>query len=323
MAGVILAVTPNPAVDVTYRLDELRPGEVHRVTEVVTRAGGKGVNVARVLARLGARCEAVVVGSGGTADRIEADLVEDGVPVTLLGRMKVRRTVVVHAADGTTTSLWEPGWAPDDPAATVEALLGAVRDRLDAEDQEPLGAVTVSGSLPPGLPPELPARIAALATTRGVPAVLDLDGAALAAAVAGGTAVLTPNTDELERLTRRRPASVREVASLATGLVATSVPMVVATLGTDGLVVARRGAPTLHARLHEPLQGNSNGAGDAVCASVASRLAEAGGVDAVDPADVARYAVAVGAAAVLRPVAGEVDPRDVDRLLCRVQVSAT
>ncbi len=320
---MILTVTPNPAVDVTYHLDELRPGEVHRVADVVTRAGGKGVNVARVLARLGTRCEAVVVGSGGSAARIEADLRADGVPVTLLGRMKVRRTVVVHTADGTTTSLWEPGSAPDDPAGTVAALLGTVTARLDAGagGAEPVGAVTVSGSLPPGLPVDLPARLAAVAAARGVPAVLDLDGAALAAAVAGGTAVLTPNTDELERLTRRRPASVSEVASLAAGLVATSVPMVVATLGADGLVVARRGAPALHARLREPLRGNATGAGDAVCASVASRLAEAGGVDAVDPAEVGRFAVAVGAAAVLRPVAGEVDPDDVQRLLGRVEVS--
>ncbi len=74
MAGVILTVTPNPAVDVTYHLDELRPGTVHRVDDVVSRAGGKGINVARVLQQLGVASEAVLLGlrRQGRADRRRA-----------------------------------------------------------------------------------------------------------------------------------------------------------------------------------------------------------------------------------------------------------
>ena len=127
---MILTVTPNPAVDVTYHLDELRPGAVHRVDDVVSRAGGKGINVARVLRQLGVASEAVLLGSGGKARRIVAELGEQGVLATPVGRMSVRRTVVVHAGDGTTTSLWEPGSAPDDPAAAVTDLLAVVADRL-------------------------------------------------------------------------------------------------------------------------------------------------------------------------------------------------
>ena len=317
---MILTVTPNPAVDVTYHLDELRPGAVHRVDDVATRAGGKGINVARVLQQLGAASEAVLLGSGGKAERIVAELAEQGVPATPVGRMKVRRTVVVHAGDGTTTSLWEPGSAPDDPAATVCDLLAVVADRLARTGPERPQALTVSGSLPPGVPAEVPARIGALAAAAGVPAVLDLDGPALSAAVAGGTAVLTPNTDELERLTGRSPASVPDVAALATGLVATAVPLVVATLGRDGLVVARRGAPAVHAVLSRPVDGNPTGAGDAVVAAVALHLAEVGSAERADVEELARRAVAAGAAAVLRPVAGEVDPADVARLLAAVEV---
>ena len=71
---MIVTVTPNPAVDVTYGLDALRPGQVHRVRTVTTRAGGKGVNVARVLARLGSPCAAVGLGSGPDADAVVAEL---------------------------------------------------------------------------------------------------------------------------------------------------------------------------------------------------------------------------------------------------------
>lgn len=317
---MILTVTPNPAVDVTYHLDELRPGAVHRVDDVVSRAGGKGINVARVLRQLGVASEAVLLGSGGKARRIVAELGEQGVLATPVGRMSVRRTVVVHAGDGTTTSLWEPGSAPDDPAAAVTDLLAVVADRLARTGSERPQALTVSGSLPPGVPAEVPARIGALAAAAGVPAVLDLDGPALAAAVAGGTAVLTPNTEELERLTGRSPTSVPDVAALAAGLVATAVPLVVATLGGDGLVVARRGSPAVHAVLARPVAGNPTGAGDAVVAAVAVLLAEVGSAERVDVHELARRAVAAGAAAVLRPVAGEVDPDDVARLLAAVEV---
>lgn len=113
---MILTVTPNPAIDVTYRVHRLDLGSVHRVREVVTRAGGKGLNVARVLHRLGSPCAAVGLGSGDTAHRIVAELHDQGVPTTLVGRVPVRRTLVVHTDDGTTTSLWEPGTAPTDPA---------------------------------------------------------------------------------------------------------------------------------------------------------------------------------------------------------------
>lgn len=315
MAGLILTVTPNPALDVTYRLDRLSPGTVHRVDEVAEHAGGKGVNVARVLNRLGRRCEALVIGSGATADRIAAELGAEGVRVTLLGRMEVRRTLVVQGDDGTTTSLWEPGTAPEDPEAAGFALLAEVEQHLGG-----LGALTVSGSLPPGMAADLPARIAGMAAARDVPVVLDVDGAALTAAVAAGHAVITPNTDELERLTGRRPGSAPEVVALAEDLTACGVPMVVATLGADGLVVSRRGTASVHGRLAEPVTGNPTGAGDAVCAAVAASLAEAGSVAEVDLPDLARSAVATGAAAVLRPVAGEVDPADVVRLLDLVVV---
>ena len=97
----------------------------------------------------------------------------------------VRRTVVVqHGA--TTTSLWEPGWPVAECAA--ESLTDLVDRRVGGAD-----ALVVSGSLPPGLDPGLPARLAALATEAGVPTVLDLDDQPLALALAQGGSVLTPN----------------------------------------------------------------------------------------------------------------------------------
>lgn len=311
---MIVTVTPNPAVDVTYGLDALRPGQVHRVRTVTTRAGGKGVNVARVLARLGTPCEAVGLGSGPDAEAIVAELDADGVPATLVGTMRVRRTLVVHDDDGATTSLWEPGERPDDPAAAADSLLHAVAGRLPRSS-----ALTVSGSLPPGVPADLPVRLAALAARGGVPCVLDLDGEPQALAAASRTAVLTPNADELGRLAGARPASVREAAAAAHRLVRQGVPAVAATLGADGAVLVTTRA-AVHAALPDSLPGNPTGAGDAFCAALARSLADAGHVDRLDLRRTAADAVATSGAAVLQPVAGAVDQLDVARLARLVHV---
>ena len=186
---MILTVTCNPAVDVTYTVGSLAPGQVHRVSSVVERPGGKGVNVARVLQQLGEATTAT-----GFADQsFGASVGASGVPAAFVRALpKVRRTLVVHAA-GETTSLWEPGPAVEPDAVPalerqVAALLGTAT------------ALVVSGSLPAGADPSLPARLAHLALGRGVPVVLDLDDEPLRAAANGSGAVLVPNRDELSRL---------------------------------------------------------------------------------------------------------------------------
>ena len=302
---MIVTVTPNPALDLTYRVPALRAGEVHRVRDVLVRAGGKGINVARVLQQLGEPCAAVGLGGGPDGGRLVAELRAAGLDVDFCEELPdVRRTLVVHA-DGGVTSVWEPGREPLDPVRAAQALLEAVRGRLGTAQ-----AVTVSGSLPPGVDPELPARIARLCAERQVPAVLDLDGEPLHAAAAAEGAVLMPNIDELETLTGERAQTRQDAAALAAHLLrsgrAPSPAGVVVTLGDRG-AVAVTAAGAAAARPVERVSGNTTGAGDAACAAVARALAMAGAVQAVNLRALVADAVAVSAAAVLRPVAGQID----------------
>ena len=282
---MILTVTCNPALDVTYRVDRLQPGAVHRVSETFVRPGGKGVNVARVLHQLGEPVRALGLADAG----FDARLAALGVPSSFVEAMpEVRRTVVVH--DMATTSLWERGHpvtsdAVDQLVGTVEAHLGEAR------------ALVVSGSLPPGTPVDLPLRLARLAAEASVPVVLDLDDEPLAAAAQGGGAVLTPNADELARLLGGVDDPVASVRVLSAR---TGAPVVL-TLGERGLL-ATDGATCWRAALPQPVRGNPTGAGDAVTAGVARGLA----LSHAWP-DILRDAVALGAAAVAVPTAGEVD----------------
>jgi tagatose 6-phosphate kinase len=327
---LIITVTPNPAWDVTYEVPVLVPGAVHRVTKVHRRLGGKGVNVARVLHATGHDAIAVLPGPPGVAaeagpgaaaeatrgaaagaaarPRLSWDVIP-GLPL-------IRQTLVVHGADGVTTSLWEPGVEPD--AGTDDALADRVRAWLHADggapaqgtpaQRTPAKGIAVSGSLPPGLDTRLPARLAALALDAGRPAVVDASGPALAHAATVPGVVLTPNSAELAELTGRDCHDPAAAIAAARTLLADGPRAIVVTLGEDGLAaVTPRG--TWHGCLTERLSGNPTGAGDAAAAAIIAGLAAA-----VSWPEIVRDAVSTSAAAVLSPVAGEVTLANITRL---------
>jgi tagatose 6-phosphate kinase len=283
---VILTVTCNPALDVTHRVGRLEPGAVHRVRAAHARPGGKGVNVAWVLHQLGEHVFAVGLADADFADAVEAS----GLPSRFLPALDAtRRTVAVVEDDGRTTSLWEPGGsatpsAADDLAALVDELLAEA------------SVLVVSGSLPPGVPDDLPAQLARLAAARGAPAVLDVDGAALhRAADSASGAVLVPNHAELAGLLPGDPVEAAHALAASTG------SPVLVTLGSAGAVAVTADGSWC-ARPPEQVVGNPTGAGDAVAAAVAR------GVATGRPwTEILADAVALGAAAVRAPVAGEVD----------------
>src|SRR3979490_2692507 len=117
---MILTVTPNPALDVTYRVSSLEPGESHRGEAPLTRAGGKGINVARVIAHTGGHALALATGGGPTGSRFSADLLASGLPheivpvaaetrtsITILDEAGAQATVLNEAGHPLTIDEWE------------------------------------------------------------------------------------------------------------------------------------------------------------------------------------------------------------------------
>ncbi|MFE6610506.1 1-phosphofructokinase family hexose kinase [Amycolatopsis sp. NPDC057786] len=278
---MIVTVTPNTALDVTYTVDGLRPGDVHRVREVRHRAGGKGVNVARVLHTLGADVRAVFTAGGSTGAAVVGDLAAAGIPagVVPIGG-ETRRTTTVLAGDGSVTLLNEPG--PRLTGDEWQALAAAVRSRKPE-------VLVCSGSLPPGA--------GGYAGLFGdAPSILDTSGAALLAGLAGKPSVVKPNADELREVT-----GLRDPVAAAAELRKAGAGAVVVSLGPEGLL-AVTGSGTWHAAPSTVLRGNTTGAGDAVVAALAL------GLSRVEPwPDILRRAVALSGAAVLGPLAGDVD----------------
>ncbi|MFJ9147067.1 1-phosphofructokinase family hexose kinase [Streptomyces sp. NPDC102270] len=303
---MILTVTLNTALDITYRVPSLRPHSSHRVTEVVERPGGKGLNVARVLAALGH--EVTVTGfTGGATGRTVQDRLTDApglvdalVPVT----GPTRRTIaVVDERSGDTTQLNEPGptVTPEEWSAFQEAY----------EDLVPsVSAVALCGSLPPGVPVGAYAGLVRTAKAAGVPVLLDTSGEALRRGVAARPDILKPNADELSELTGsheplRATQDARRRGALA----------VVASLGKEGLLAATPEG-RWRAALPAPVHGNPTGAGDSAVAALLSGL-----VEQLPWPDRLIRAVALSAATVLSPVAGEFDRATYEELATRVVVT--
>lgn len=290
--GEIVTVTLNAALDVTYEVETLVPNATHRVTAVHRRAGGKGVNVARVLATLGTEVVATGLAGGSTGAEITAGLATAGVQARFAPVAGDSRRTVTVVADGDATIFNEPG-----PAVTP----GEWREfrALFPELCRDARVVVLSGSLPPGLAPGAYAELVTEARALGVRVLLDADGEALGLGVAAGPDIAKPNAAELERAAG--PGPVEEAASRLLGAGAGAV---VVSRGADGLLAVTPGG-SWSARPPRRLPGNPTGAGDAAAAVLARALLRPGPIDW--PAVLAD-AVALSAAAVLSPVAGTVDP---------------
>jgi 1-phosphofructokinase family hexose kinase len=291
---VILTVTPNPALDLTWRVDRLVEGGTHRADAGAARAGGKGLNVARVAHAEGADVLAVTTSGGRVGEEFAAELRASGVPhalVPIAGDTR-RSIAVVDETLGDTTIVNERGANPAD--AEWAALLAEVVERLAGAS-----VLVVSGSVPPGAPDSLIPMLVAVGRDAGVPVVVDTSGPALLRAADAGAAVLKPNASELVEAT-----GIADPVEGARSLIARGTELVLLSLGADGML-AVTASDLVHARLDEPLAGNPTGAGDAGVAACA--VLYAAGVR--DPEQILRRATAWSAAAVLMPLAGDISPR--------------
>jgi fructose-1-phosphate kinase PfkB-like protein len=188
-----------------------------------------------------------------------------------------------------------------------DALLRRVADLLAEHRPE---VVVASGSVPRGFPDDGYAQLVELSHAAGCVAIVDASRGALAGSLRAGPDVVKPNRHELLEAT----GEDHPVAG-ARALQAKGARDVLVSLGPDGLVLVQRDGDVVRAALPQALRGNPTGAGDAAVAAVAAGLAARAGWD-----QMLADAVAWSAAAVLQPVAGDLDQSDIDRLRAGIRV---
>jgi len=300
---MIVTLTPNPSVDRTLEISSLERGEVVRSTRAFVEPGGKGVNVARALAKNGVPVSIVIPVGGPDGAQLEGLIDDLALPhrsVRIDG--SVRANVSLVEPDGTVTKVNAPGphLSPDEIAALVESSLVDVRQA---------SWLAGCGSLPPGVSNDFYAELTLAAKSRGANIAIDTSGPALAGAVDAAPDVIKPNDLELAELTGQPLTTLRDVVEAARSLNDAGVRAVLVSLGADGAVLVESDL-ALHA-WSDPVAPRSNvGAGDA---TLAGFLAGGG-----TGADALRLAVAFGTAAVQLPGSAMPGPDQIHKELIHV-----
>ena len=303
----VLCVTLNTALDITYTTGSVVLGDVNRVGPTHAHAGGKGVNVARLLAGWGRPATVCGFSGGLVGAEIVASLDEVAIPHRMVSCAGNSRRTITVVHDGSSTGFYEPG--PTITPDEWDAFLAAYDEELAA-----VRLVVLSGSLPPGVPGDAYRQLTAAARSRGLPVIVDAHGKPLLHALDAAPSIVTPNETELaEAAELTRPIPLDTAAEAARGLVARGAERAVATLGPRGLIGARGERAWLAAP--PAVDGNPTGAGDAVVAVLAdSELTGRGWPETL------QLAAATAAAAVRMPAAGVVEADDVAELFDLVEV---
>lgn len=181
---MFVTLTPNPALDRVLRLSApLTPRELHRVGTVREQAGGKGVNVSRVLRALGAEVSSAAVVGGFNGQKFARLLQDEGLTGLLefVPEGETRECQIITAPGGHPTEVYEPGLPYDAPA--LKRLL----ERL------PPATRVIAGSLPPQCSQD---DFAAL-LREWRPHAVDTSGPALKTALDCGVGLVKPNQAEL------------------------------------------------------------------------------------------------------------------------------
>ncbi|AIY03764.1 MULTISPECIES: 1-phosphofructokinase family hexose kinase [Arthrobacter] len=307
MNNLVLTVTPNPAVDVTYTVAGIHLGSSHRVPTPLYRAGGKGLNVSRVAHQLGHPTLAIATVGGPSGEQFRDDVADSGmlhhlVPVAAATRRTV--ALVDTAAENTTSIFNEAG--PALSAAEWQALAAAVVDNLagvqTSDGVRRPGVLVGSGSLPEQAPADFYPALVALAHAAGVPAIIDTSGAGILAAARAGADLLKPNNHEL-----MEAVGENDLVAAARKLMDLGAKRVLVSVGEEGMLAFSADMPGtyIQAQLPAPLSGNPTGAGDAAVSAAAVALANG----TTDLREILRQATSWSAAAVLMPGAGEISPR--------------
>lgn len=304
LAQPILTLTMNPALDISTATDRVYSGHKLRCSGSHLDPGGGGVNVARVIHRLGGHVLAIYTAGGTTGDTYRELMEAEGIPAVVAPvRGQTRQNLTVDEnSTGQQFRFVLEGAELDE--GEWRNCLNLVQRSMRAG-----GYVVASGSLPPGVPTDFYARVARLARDAGARCVVDTSGAALTEALKQGVFLVKPSRRELTEYAGTALDSNESQVAVSKDLVARGHTEYVAlTLAEEGAVLVSKSS--IH-RVPVPAVPvvSTVGAGDSFLAAFVLRLSQG------HPAEAAlRTAVAAGSAAVTTPANELCRVADVERL---------
>ena len=264
---MIYVLSLNPCVDKTVSLARFELDSANRVTPIREDAGGKGMNVSRMLANLGSPVHLVGFTFTGTKNVLEDALETGRVPYTLIpcqGKLRVNLKIQDQSRHATIEINEESAPVTD---ADLRALTDTLSNALKEND-----ILILTGSLPKGAPCDLYRTLCDLGHEKGCFVAADCDGAALTEVLKGAPDLIKPNRQELRKHLGTDPETPEEAKRMLQQLIRdTGVRYVCHSRGKDGAMMVTEDDCIFLDTLDVPALG-VYGAGDAMLAGVCHAL---------------------------------------------------
>ncbi|WEK36854.1 MAG: 1-phosphofructokinase family hexose kinase [Candidatus Pseudobacter hemicellulosilyticus] len=306
---MIVTITMNPSVDKSTSVDKLVPEKKMRCAELITEAGGGGINISKALKELGGDSLAIFPSGGLNGKALEGYLSEKGIRFqTIPIERETRENIVVRENHSNQQFRFVmPG--PEMGQQEVDACLDMVR-RLDPAPS----IIVASGSLPPGMPANFFGLLADLAKEIGARYIVDTSGEPLLLAAQEGVYLLKPNMSELGKLSGHDYIEAGDVGKAALEVIRKGeCEVMVVSMGPAGaLLVTRDG----HHQIPAPVvkKQSTVGAGDSMVAGMIWQLSQGKPLK-----EVVQFGVACGTAATMNPGTTLFKKADVERLFRWIQ----
>lgn len=263
---MILTITPNPAVDRVYFVDNLRIGEVNRPADTSFTAGGKGLNVARVANIIGSSVAASGFLGGYNGEFIRSEIKKLGIADAFLSIDKDTRICIniTDRSTGESTELLEPG--PKLEIAEYERFYEHLKKLAPLYD-----VVTISGSTPAGAPEDFYSKCVRIINEAEKTAIADTSGKSFTAALKEKPFMVKPNQYELASYLGQEITNDKQCADALMSLAEAGVTLPAVSLGKDGCMALCDGRLL---RFYSPKVSvvNTVGSGDSFIAGTAAGL---------------------------------------------------
>lgn len=305
---MVETVTLNPALDRTLWVKKIRPDDSNRIVRESRYAGGKGIDVSRVLTTMGVANKALGFVGGFTGDELEGRLLNEGIAcdfVRIAG--ETRTNIIITDMDSGKQLIFNA----EGPEIHPYELMNLMH-KIEGLKQPDI--VVISGSLPRKINPEICRKIIEIAKGKGARVVLDTDGDALKVGLRATPDIIKPNVHELERLVDKSLETLEEILRAARDIRENGVETVLVSMGAKGMLLVGPDG-VFHAEPPAVDIVNTIGAGDSAVAGYVYGL-----VNNFDPPTTLASAVAAGAATVIRPGTALCTPEDYADLRGRTAV---
>ena len=285
---MITTITLNPAVDKTIEINNFNVGNVNRVTSVILDAGGKGINVSKVIKNLGGKSCATGILSGKSGQFIKNYLDDKKIMNDFIFSKGETRTntKVVDPINHTNTDINEAG--PEASLKDLTELSNKVFGNISSED-----IIILSGSVPSNVDKKIYGNWITIAKEKGARTILDADGELLKYGVLSGPYLIKPNIDELEGMFNKKINGIPQIVEIAKKLLDYGIIIVAVSLGGEGAIFVNKECAIYASGLKVDVK-STVGAGDSMVAALAYAIEQELSFEAT-----VKLAVATGAANVM------------------------